>query len=85
MNKKEGIPMPQNNKIKRFPAVTSGILFLLMGILKVAVPSDNFWQTLVFVLSNIVYFGIVFSWEIYVERSILSAKTRRLTTITIPK
>ena len=70
--------MPQKNKIKRFPAVTSGILFLLMGILKVAVPSDNSWQTLVFVLSNIVYFGIVFSWGIYVERSILSAKTRRL-------
>ena len=70
--------MPQKNKIKRFPAVTSLVIFLLMGILKVTVPSDNLWQTLVFVLSNITYFGIVFSWGFYVERSILSAKTRRL-------
>ena len=70
--------MSQNNKIKRFPAVSSLLLFLLMGILKIAVPSDNCWQTFVFVVSNIVYFGIVFSWGIYVERSILSAKTRNL-------
>ena len=70
--------MPQKNKIKRFPAAISLILFLLMGILKISVPSDNLWQTLVFVLSSIVYFGIVFSWGFYVERSILSAKTRKL-------
>ncbi len=70
--------MPQNNKIKRFPAVTSGVLFLLMGILKIAVPSNSYFQTFVYVCSNIVFFGIVISWGIYVERSILSVKIRRL-------
>ena len=75
---KEGITMPQKNKIKRFPAVTSCVLFVLMGALKVMVPSDGFYQTLVFVCSNVVYLGIIFCWGVYVERSILSPKIRRL-------
>ena len=70
--------MPQKNKIKRFPAVTSCVLFVLMGALKVMVPSDGFYQTLVFVCSNVVYLGIIFCWGVYVERSILSPKIRRL-------
>ncbi len=70
--------MQQKNKIKHFPAVTSGILFLLMGLMKIIVPSDNFFQSFVFVCSNIVFLGIIFSWGVYVERSILSVKIRRL-------
>ena len=70
--------MPQNNKIKRFPAVQSGILFLLAGVLNVISPSLFNMYTPAYIFSNIVYFGIIFSWGMYVERSILSAKTRRL-------
>ena len=69
--------MPQNNKIKRFPAVLSGLFFLSAGILKVIIPYESALQS-VFVYSNIVFFGIIFSWGIYVQRSILSAKIRRL-------
>lgn len=70
--------MPQKNKIKRFPTIMSCVLFSLMGVLKVVAPSDSFNQTLVFVCSNVVYLGIVFCWGVYVERSILSPKIRRL-------
>lgn len=70
--------MPQKNKIKQFPAVLSGVLFLLAGALRVAIPSDTYFGTLAFVMSNVIYFGIIFSWGIYIERSILSTKIRRL-------
>ena len=70
--------MPQNNKIKRFPAVLSGLLFLSAGILKGIVPDENALQSVAFVYSNLVFFGIIFCWGIYIERSILSARTRRL-------
>ena len=70
--------MPQKNKIKHFPAVTSSVLFLLMGVLKLLFPYDSNFQNIVFVCSNIVFFGIVFCWGIYVEQSILSVKIRRL-------
>ena len=76
--KREGMPVKQKNRIKQFPAVLSGVLFLLMGILRATAPSSNNLHTLIFVLSNIVYCGIIFCWGIYVERSILSAKIRRL-------
>ncbi len=70
--------MQQNNKIKRFPAVLSGLFFLSAGILKVIIPYESSFQSVAFVYSNLVFFGIIFSWGIYVQRSILSAKTRRL-------
>lgn len=70
--------MPQKNKIKCFPAVLSGLFFLSAGILKVIVPYGSSFQSVAFVYSNLVFFGIIFSWGIYVQRSILSAKTRRL-------
>ena len=70
--------MPTKNKIKQFPAVLSGLLFLSTGILRVAVPDDTSFGTLAFVYSNIIYLGIIFSWGIYIERSILSTKIRRL-------
>ncbi len=70
--------MPTKNKIKQFPAVLSGLIFLLTGILRVAVPDDTSFGTLAFVYSNIIYLGIIFSWGIYIERSILSTKIRRL-------
>lgn len=70
--------MPQNNKIKRFPAVLSGLFFLSAGILKVIIPYESSFQSVAFVYSNLVFFGVIFCWGIYVERSILSAKTRRL-------
>lgn len=70
--------MPQNNKIKRFPAALSGLLFLSAGILKLLLSDNSTFQSVAFVYSNLVFFGIIFCWGIYVERSILSAKTRRL-------
>ena len=70
--------MPQNNKIKRFPAVQSGLLFLLAGIMNVIAPYMFGTYTPSYIFSNIIYLGIIFSWGIYIERSILSAKTRRL-------
>ena len=70
--------MPTKNKIKQFPAVLSGLLFLSTGILRAAVPDDTSFGTLAFVYSNIIYLGIIFSWGIYIERSILSTKIRRL-------
>ena len=70
--------MPQNNKIKRFPAALSGLFFLSAGILKVIIPYESSFQSVAFVYSNLVFFGVIFCWGIYVERSILSAKTRRL-------
>ena len=69
--------MPQKNKIKRFPAALSGLFFLSTAVLKVLIPYESALQS-VFVYSNIVFFGIIFSWGIYVQRSILSAKIRRL-------
>ena len=70
--------MKQKNKIKHFPAVSSGIMFLLMGLMKIIIPSDSYFQSIVFVCSNIVFFGIIFCWGIYIERSILSSKIRPL-------
>lgn len=70
--------MPTKNKIKQFPAVLSGLLFLSTGILRAAVPDDTSFGTLAFVYSNIIYLGIIFSWGTYIERSILSTKIRRL-------
>ncbi|MBR2315526.1 MAG: hypothetical protein IKA56_02675 [Clostridia bacterium] len=70
--------MPQSNKIKRFPAVLSGLLFLSVGILKILVPYEGLLHSLVFVYGSVIFFGIIFCWYIYIERSILSAKTRRL-------
>ena len=70
--------MAQNNKIKRFPVVQSGLLFLLTGILNVIAHSQFNLYTPAYIFSNIVYFGIIFSWGMYVERSILSAKTRHM-------
>ena len=51
--------MPQNNKIKRFPAVLSGLLFLSAGILKGIVPDENALQSVAFVYSNLVFFGML--------------------------
>ena len=42
------------------------------------IPYESPLQSVAFVYSNIVFFGIIFSWGIYVQRSILSAKIRRL-------
>ena len=70
--------MPQKNKIKQFPAVLSGILFLSAGILRMVIPPETSSGTIAFVYSNIIYLGIIFSWGIYIERSILSVKIRRL-------
>ena len=70
--------MPQKNKIKQFPAVLSGILFLSAGILRMLVPPEASLGTIAFVYSNIIYLGIIFSWGIYIERSVLSVKIRRL-------
>lgn len=70
--------MPQKNRIKQFPAALSGVLFLLAGILKVLIPQDSALQSLVFIFSNFVFFAIVFAFGMYVERSILSVKIRRL-------
>ncbi len=70
--------VPQNNKIKRFPVVLSGLLFLSAAVLKVLIPYESSFQSVVFVYNNIVFFGIIFSWGIYVQRSILSDKIRRL-------
>lgn len=70
--------MPQKNKIKQFPVALSVVLFLLAGVLRVFISPDTYSGTLIFVLSNVIYLGIIFSWGIYIERSILSAKIRRL-------
>ena len=70
--------MAQKNRIRQFPAVASLFLFLLMGVLKLLDPHSSTYQNFVFVCSNIVYFGIVFCWGIYIQRSILSLKIRRL-------
>ena len=70
--------VPQNNKIKRFPVVLSGLFFLSAAVLKVLIPYESAFQSVVFVYNNIVFFGIIFSWGIYVQRSILSDKIRRL-------
>lgn len=45
MNKKEGIPVPQNNKIKRFPAALSGLFFLSAAVLKVLIPYESALQS----------------------------------------
>ena len=70
--------MPQKNKIKQFPAILSGVLFLSASILRAIVPSEASLGTIAFVYTNIIYLGIIFSWGIYIERSILSVKIRRL-------
>ncbi len=70
--------MPQKNKIDRFPAVTAGLLFLSVGLLILFVPRTDFLETAVYVYGNLVYFGVIFCWGIYVERSILSRKIRNL-------
>lgn len=71
--------MPQKNRIKRFPAVISGLFFLSVGILNAVIPSLFDAFTPAYILRNIVFFGIIFCWGIYIERSILSIKIRRLT------
>ena len=53
MKKKEGIRVPQNNKIKRFPAVLSGLLFLSAGVLKVLIPYESPLQSVAFVYRNL--------------------------------
>lgn len=70
--------MAQKNKIERFPAVVSGLLFLSVGILILFAPRTDFFQIAVYVYGNFVYFGIIFCWGIYIERSILSRKIRNL-------
>ena len=63
---------------QQFPAVTSSLLFLSVGLLKCIVPLVSRLHTFVYVYQNIIYFGIIFCWGIYVSRSILSVKIRRL-------
>lgn len=70
--------MLQKSKIERFPAVVAGLLFLSVGILMLFVPRTDFSGTAVYVYGNLVFFGAIFCWGIYVERSILSLKIRNL-------
>lgn len=70
--------MSKKNRIKRFPAVLAGVLFLLTGVLKLLIPFESSTGVFAYVCGNIIYFGIIFCWGIYVERSILSKKIRQL-------
>ena len=75
--------MRQKNKVERFPSLLAGLLFLSAGILRILIPPGNSAHMLAFIYGNSVYFGIIFCWGIYVERSILSRKIRRLMLILV--
>lgn len=75
--------MPQKNKVEHFPSLLAGLLFLSAGILRLLLPPENPAHIFAFIYGNLVYFGIIFCWGIYVERSILSQKIRRLMLILV--
>ena len=75
--------MTQKNKIDSFPAVRAGLLFLSVGLLILFAPRTDFFETAVYIYGNLVYFGVIFCWGIYVERSILSRKIRNLMLIVV--
>lgn len=68
----------KRNRTDRFPAFSAFVCFLMTGILRVCVPVESIFHNFVFILSILVYFSIIFYWGIYLERSILSKKIRRL-------
>lgn len=68
----------KRNRIYRFPAFSACVCFFLTGILRVLVPPESIFHNLIYIISVLVYFAFIFSWGIYLERSILSKKIRRL-------
>lgn len=68
----------KRNRIDRFPAFSAIVCFLLTGILRMLIPPSSIFHNLFYILGVLVYFAIIFYWGIYIERSILSKKIRRL-------
>ena len=80
-NRKRRVPVERIKPKDRFPAALALVLFGLVGLLKIFKANVPVLSDVIFLMTNLVFIGIIMCWMIYTQRSILSKKIRNIITV----
>ena len=75
------MPVERIKPKDRFPAALALVLFGLVGLLKIFKANVPVLSDVIFLMTNLVFIGIIMCWMIYTQRSILSKKIRNIITV----